>query len=362
MKRRNLYAYTDESGNSGLHLFDKGQPYFWTGTILSPNNLDEESKELVYFCKEKLDVQELHANALGFGKIEKIASPITDFIIKSKIRFVFTRIEKQHISPMKFVDTLLDSGINRAVSPFHYGQRSLRLPIALELCRHISPDNCKKFWNIYSTGDIKGFKEILTNVHWNVNMKTYDRRLKELILDAIAYAKSNPEQFLEHKKSNLDSPNILAFTLLLNSLHNEYKENNAFISTFIHDEQNQFAKYLNESFSYLRRFSPSVEQFSWMTDIDEVETFPTENITFKTSDSSNGLQLVDIALWLMKQRMDKPDKLLFGDCKKLTAAIILSGRISQFSKDQLISDVFETMQTVANLPLSSEDIIRGKTL
>ncbi|MER3112388.1 DUF3800 domain-containing protein [Bacillus altitudinis] len=359
MTGQSLYAYTDESGNSGLNLFDKGQPFFWTGTIISPNNLDIEAKELVNFCKEKLGVEELHANALGFGKIEEVAKAITEFIMSSKIRFIFTRIEKGHVPPMKFVDTILDSGVNNAVSPMHYGQRSLRLTMALELSKHISPENSKKFWTIYGSGDIKVFKEILSNVLWNIEMKTTDWRLKELLLDAISWAKNNPEKFLEDKKSNLDSPNIMAFTQILNSMHSIYKATNAQIKTFIHDEQNQFARYLEEAFSYFRRFSPSVDQFAWMTDINEVETFLEDEIIFQTSDSSNGLQLVDIALWLMKQRIDKPDKEIFGECKNLTNAIILNGDITQFSRGQLISDVFETMQTIARIPLSSTDIQRG---
>jgi len=57
--------------------------------------------------------------------------------------------------------------------------------------------------------------------------------------------------------------------------------------------------------------------------------------------------------------MDKPDKEILGQWKKFTTAIILNADITQFSREQLIADVFEAMQTIARLPLSSTDIKRG---
>ena len=35
------YAYTDESGNSGLKLFGDAQDTFWTGTMISFSDLDQ---------------------------------------------------------------------------------------------------------------------------------------------------------------------------------------------------------------------------------------------------------------------------------------------------------------------------------
>jgi SEC-C motif len=37
---QNLIAYTDESGNSGSHLFDPNQPEFWTGTLVVRPNFE----------------------------------------------------------------------------------------------------------------------------------------------------------------------------------------------------------------------------------------------------------------------------------------------------------------------------------
>jgi hypothetical protein len=37
------YAYTDESGNTGLNLFDKNQPIFWTGTLVAYADVDSNT-------------------------------------------------------------------------------------------------------------------------------------------------------------------------------------------------------------------------------------------------------------------------------------------------------------------------------
>ena len=61
-----LYAYTDESGNTGENLFDEAQPVFWTGTLLSKKDLNIDGASLVRECQILLGVQELHGKELGF--------------------------------------------------------------------------------------------------------------------------------------------------------------------------------------------------------------------------------------------------------------------------------------------------------
>ena len=41
-----LFAYTDESGNTGQNLFDPAQPYFFTGTLLTKADVDVEGVKL----------------------------------------------------------------------------------------------------------------------------------------------------------------------------------------------------------------------------------------------------------------------------------------------------------------------------
>ena len=66
-----IFAYTDESGNSGLDLFDAGQPTFWTGTLITPFDLDQIHPQMIQATLDRAGVPELHGNALGLTGIEK---------------------------------------------------------------------------------------------------------------------------------------------------------------------------------------------------------------------------------------------------------------------------------------------------
>jgi len=68
-----IYAYTDESGNTGNNLFDDTQPWFWTGTLLSKDDLDILDLSIVEDWKRTASVGELHAKVLGLRRIEGVA-------------------------------------------------------------------------------------------------------------------------------------------------------------------------------------------------------------------------------------------------------------------------------------------------
>src|SRR5437879_990050 len=104
------YAYTDESGHSGLELFKTDQEMFWTGTLISFADVDSKYKS---FQKELLDTvgkAELHGNDLGFGRIEKIAGRLSWFIREKKMRFSFGQVHKPFLAATKLFDLVFDSG------------------------------------------------------------------------------------------------------------------------------------------------------------------------------------------------------------------------------------------------------------
>ena len=62
-----LCAYTDESGNTGNNLFDKQQPFFWTGSLISEADLNLSGAEVHKECLALAGVAELHGNELGLA-------------------------------------------------------------------------------------------------------------------------------------------------------------------------------------------------------------------------------------------------------------------------------------------------------
>ena len=102
-----IVAFTGETGNSGLNMFDANQPYFWTGTMLTPVEWDGLPKAIHQACLDRAGVGELHGSQLELSGIEHIAGKMITLLQRYKAKFVLTMIEKRHIVGAKFVDTLL---------------------------------------------------------------------------------------------------------------------------------------------------------------------------------------------------------------------------------------------------------------
>jgi hypothetical protein len=146
MKR---YAYTDETGHSGLKLFDSGQDTFWTGTLISYADMDTQYMSDYQKLLSLAGVKELHGNELGFGGIEKIAARVTLFIKKRGIEFAFSRVHKHHLAATKLFDLVFDSGSNPAVPPQAYGIQQLRYISTLHFIQLLEEDELREFWEIF---------------------------------------------------------------------------------------------------------------------------------------------------------------------------------------------------------------------
>src|ERR1700722_3788480 len=130
---QNLIAYTDESGNSGSHLFDPNQPEFWTGTLVTKPNFEAIAAPVVAECLAVVGQHELHGNVLGLSGIDKIGDKLGRLFAKTDSKFLFTKIDKVHFAATEFADTELDSGTHQAMSLVQYGPPATRLPLAVKL-------------------------------------------------------------------------------------------------------------------------------------------------------------------------------------------------------------------------------------
>jgi hypothetical protein len=191
-----LLAFTDETGNTGLNLFDPKQPFFWTGTLLTTVDWDSVPREIHQACLDRAGCPELHGNHLGLQGIERIAGRLIQLFRRYKTQFLFTRLEKRHFAATKFVDTLLDSGLNKAVSNFHYGIRFNRLYLAHVITALLDSDDREEFWDIvYPRGDAKGFARILRRLEGRIHSNVHDKRTRQLLLDAVAWGLVHPEPY-----------------------------------------------------------------------------------------------------------------------------------------------------------------------
>jgi len=355
-------AYTDETGNSGNALFDSGQDYFWTGTLVCPVDLDTAAALAHAKCLRATGRPELHGNDLGLGGIEKIADCLLDTLSDHNCRFLFTRLHKHHLAATKFFDTVFDSGLNKAVSNLHYGVRGLRLSLAVQFIQLLDELDRREFWEVYGNGDVARFRTILGRVRDRVvawhDEGIYHERTVQLLRDGLEWGVKYPEPLIEQRQSELDSPNIVAFSLLISMLHTVHKQTGARVAQFVHDEQNQFARFLRQSYEMLRHYDIDRSIAGTILDIKRLPTFGCELVMARSRDSA-GLQFTDVILWLIKRFVDTRGQVR-GRCRVLAETVNKMALLSPFTLESMQREVAEGFREMGAKTLSEEKIESAK--
>lgn len=71
-----MFAYVDETGNTGKNIFDPDQPDFFTGALITKTNFDVLHGKTLQSISKRAGVAALHASVVGMGPVEKAAGDI----------------------------------------------------------------------------------------------------------------------------------------------------------------------------------------------------------------------------------------------------------------------------------------------
>lgn len=353
------FAYTDESGNSGQNLFDPNQETFWTGTLIAFADVDTKYRTVQRELLRTVSMAELHGAELGFGRIETIAERLVVFIREKKFRFSFVRVHKPHLAATKMFDLVFDSGTNPAVPSLAYGVRQLRLINLMHFEQLLMEEDLKEFWNTFQAQDAGRFGALLARIRERVSRAPYDARSLQILNDVLGWASEHPEAVLDPFGES-DSPNFVAFTALFQHLHSFHHEEGHVIGCFVHDEQDQFVPSFTRAFEFLTKFKGEMEPLSIISDIAPITSFEC-SLEVRSSATSFGLQLVDVCMWLIKRIIERGDKPR-GACAKLFQCLVERSWINEYDFRTLVRQVEEGAKHVENLPLTPEDLERGKEL
>lgn len=351
-----LFAYTDESGNTGLNLFDPNQPYFWTGTLLTNSDVDSTGLDQHKTWLSMLGTKELHGNELGIGKLNNIAASLKSFLETHRSRFVFTKIEKRYHAAARFAFTILDSDFNKAVSPIYDLTSVFHRKMSRDIFSFLSYGETKAFWSAYETRDLSIIIRILNNLRLRIFERHPDARGRELLLDAVNYACANAKSIFRSRRSDKDSPNVLALDLLLEGIH-EITSDSSKVVLFRHDEQKQFGKSMAESFDLAKNVRGFTEPATLIFRMEKVERFACP-IQLVPSHGSIGLQIIDLVIYLMSQYLLGTYRPRADDCGALTEYIINKSIIRQFARDQLDNLINEDYRKLMSREITPEALER----
>ncbi len=306
-----MYAYVDESGNTGQNIFDEAQPHFLTAALVTRTNFDVLNRSNICIISKRLGVPALHANDLGLSQIEQIADDLRRVLKKSKARFIFSNVEKRYLAMTKIVDYVFDAGENPAVPWQIYNLRLLRLLLLFKLSQIVDIDLAKRFWSSLMEPNkteayrkfVAACRELLTRVD-----RLQDKRLREVASESLQWAINNPEAINIHSASKESRyqhlPNMVAFTNLLDGIERQSKSWKRSVKLIVHDEQMQFERNLKRWHELFSNASP--EPLHWPGEKPRVLRMGFgSNFVMSNDKDSPGIQVIDILIWLFRQMMNE---------------------------------------------------------
>lgn len=332
--RTPLFAYVDESGNTGRNIFDTAQPDYYTAALVSRGDFDRNYGDKVRAIAGKVGATAIHATELGLGRLETIADDLLRLLHRAGATFFVSRVEKKYLLATKMFDTLFDSGENAAV-PWHaYNLKPLKIIGAFKLAGVITDDIARDFWKCLLMPKEADARAALPPICEAIKARLDilpDARSRELLGQGLDWIIAHPEcvQFATEQKLAKQGhfPNLVAFANLLEGLQSMSSRLNKKIASIIHDEQNEFGRTLSSWHGLFSNASPDV--IEWAGERYSLQRAPGSLFVMKPDDQSAGIQMADVALWLYGQWLKGKD--LPENCERLLLFILANGWHNDFS-------------------------------
>lgn len=367
-----LTAYIDESGNSGVKIFNGSDKFHWVGVMLTSGDAESTQQRISELVRTE-GFEELHGGELGFTRINRLADGLISLYEELDVRFVFTRVEREHVATMKFMDLVFDPENNKAVPSAIYNVEFYRLLTTLSVANTLTNEHRRRFWEVLSLGErgVPQFSELMRDIQkyaWANDEYIYD---DELFSHIFEYAAENPVEILELditsrevkrireegladesddvfiNQAKYRSANLAAFNMSIDALHKVLMDKGEIISKVVHDEQTEFDKQLKNAFDLTSKVTVMSDPFDYPK-ARLMETF-SSHIEFVNSSNSAGIQLIDLALWMMKKVNDS-EVTLTDRCAALYDTINQRGHYNGFWLDQLTMNVHRMIHEGKRIP------------
>ena len=239
-----MHLFADESGNTGREIFNEPE-FYHAGAIIAVDDIDDIVRTVIEPEVKNTGSTRFHANESPASKVAQVARKIIDALDKStKWTFHATRIQKPYIATTKFVDTVFDNGENIGARAIWYQHQYFRHTICCAIDDMLTDANRKAFWDAFLANDHEAFTATVKKARSYLDRCVKDRRLHEVILDAFKFAERFPEEITLGGRGRRayrgHTPNMIAFSVLMDAAHKFADRQGVVPETFIHDEQKEF--------------------------------------------------------------------------------------------------------------------------
>ncbi len=329
-----IFAYVDESGNTGGNIFDEVQPDFFTAALVSRGDFDARWGKRLGQIAEQVGAEALHANKLGLGRLETIASDLYSLLEISGAHFFLSRVEKRYLIATKMFDVLFDSGENAAVAWHVYNVRPLKIMMAFKLASIVDIEVAQEFWDCLLLQDPDASTARIPGICQALKRRLHllpDQRSREVLGAGLDWVIEHPESvhFVTDQRIARQGhfPNLVAFANLLQGLQEFSIRWKRKITSIIHDEQSEFRHTLQNWHGMFSDAAPDV--IKWAGETYSLQMAPGSQFVMKSDEQSAGIQIADLALWLYGQNLK--GKALPQGCRRILNLVFERGWHSDFS-------------------------------
>lgn len=321
--------YIDESGHTGLNLFDNSQPVLYYGVLSSPFDLNITARPLVERLRAHFDVNRLHASELGGRKILSILHELENLRKEYQISIDIFSVVKKDYAAISFFDQVFDQGLNKSV-PWEAYWTPQRYFILGHTARLWDDKSLERSWKARCEKNKKKSNEMLKSVLQILLPRASNIKHVEasnIITNAFRWAIKHPDAIsynsLDKKYDLQISPNLIGFQSVLHGISARLKDSNKKAASVIVDRQNQFndaQDILVKTYQCLK--GSLYEEIDTGLPVMDLQYLPEISISCVAGTENIGLELVDIYLWIYKR--------------------ILEGKISDTRLDDLIQELNES--------------------
>lgn len=359
-----MYFYVDESGQTGLNLFDQSQPVLYYGVLRSSFDLDDLAEKDLTPLRKKLEVNRLHAAEIGVERLASISNELKDIKDKYDLGFDIYLVNKKDHALISFFDQVFDQGLNPAV-PWTAYWTPLRYVLLGKVSLLFDDEILERAWHARKHKNNKEAEDILKQICQDLIKRINrvpDARSREIIFDGLSWVIKNTEKIgynIDSKKEGLNiSPNLVGFQSVLHGISSYLGSTCSTAAKIIVDRQSQF----NTAQRDITEFYQKNRHISWasgpfMPKID-YKHMPVVPITCTAGTESAGLEIVDIFIWIFKRHLE--EKYLDQQLTSLLGEISHTGFFSEISIPAIIerwTNFFEKMPEQSQSSIERANII-----
>lgn len=357
-----MFAFIDESGNTGPNLFDPDQPVFYSVAVISKRDLDIDYAPEFSRLAQSCGASSLHAAELGIAALERILPEIQRMIKRDNVRFFLGEITKRDLVLTKLADTLLDAHENRAV-PWHvYNVRALRLLNVVKLSVVANEPSLKGFWCALMDKNpshaqqafVRCLQDMQTRLH-----EIPDARSRQIIGDAIQWAIAQPEAISVHSQRSArlgHLPHLVVFPSVLDAIQRQSEYWHRPVEEIRHDQESLVATALKNLHMLIS--NAPVTKFEWIDMTIPVGGAPGSKFKIVCSRQSAGVQLADIVLWLL--RREKEHGKIGQAGKDFLKRVRRNGEPFELSLRGMEASLEVELMPIMSMPMPQSQLDEGK--